>query len=92
MPILLEQIADVEIGPALSRGTAAVDGRPAVVLAVQKQPEANTLELTAQIDLALDDVEQSLPAEMTLHRAGFRQSRFVDTAIGNVGQHLLELW
>ena len=90
VPVLLGQVAHVQVGPALSRGTAAVDARPAVVLAVQKQPEANTLDLTASIDLALDDVERALPAGMTLHRAGFRQARFIDTAIGNVQQHLLE--
>ena len=90
VPVLLGQVAHVQVGPALSRGTAAVDARPAVVLAVQKQPEANTLDLTARIDVALDDVERGLPAGMTLHRAGFRQARFIDTAIGNVQQHLLE--
>lgn len=90
VPVLLGQVAHVQVGPALSRGTAAVDARPAVVLAVQRQPEANTLDLTAQIDLALDDVERALPAGMTLHRSGFRQARFIDTAIGNVQQHLLE--
>ena len=90
VPILLGQVADVQVGAALSRGTAAVDARPAVVLAVQKQPEANTLDLTARIDVALDDVERALPPGMTLHRAGFRQARFIDTAIGNVQTHLLE--
>ncbi len=90
VPILLGQVADVEIGPALSRGTAAIDGRPGVVLAVQKQPTANTLELTVAIDGALDDVERRAPPGMTLHRAGFRQARFIETAIGNVRSHLLE--
>jgi len=90
IPVVLDQIADVRVGAALSRGTAAVDGRPAVVLSVQKQPEANTLTLTDSIDLALDDVERALPEGMTLHRAGFRQARFIDTAIGNVQRHLLE--
>jgi len=90
VPVLLDQVADVTVGPAPSRGTAAVDGRPAVVLSVQKQPEANTLDLTEQIDIALDDVERALPTGMTLQRAGFRQARFIDTAIGNVRLHLAE--
>ena len=90
VPVLLDQVADVQMGPALSRGTAAVDGEPAVVLAVQKQPEANTLDLTVQIDRALDDVERGMPEGLTLHRAGFRQARFIDTAIGNVRTHLIE--
>ena len=90
VPVLLGQVADVQVGAALSRGTAAVDAQPAVVLAVQKQPEANTLALTAHIDTALDDVERALPEGTTLHRAGFRQARFIDTAIGNVRLHLVE--
>ncbi|MFT4975687.1 MAG: CzcA family heavy metal efflux pump [Myxococcota bacterium] len=90
VPVLLDQVADIVVGPALSRGTAAVDGKPSVVLSVQKQPEANTLDLTAEIDIALDDVERALPAGMTLQRAGFRQARFIDTAISNVRLHLAE--
>jgi CzcA family heavy metal efflux pump len=90
VPILLHQVAEIKMGAALARGTAAVDGEPAIVLAVQKQPEANTLALTQRIDEALDSVEASLPAGMTLHRKGFRQSRFISTAIGNVRTHLIE--
>ena len=89
-PVLLNQVADIVVGPAPARGTAAVDALPAVVLAVQKQPEANTLALTAEIDEALDDLERSLPTGVTLHRAGFRQARFIETAIGNVRTHLVE--
>lgn len=89
-PVLLGQVAEVRVGAALSRGTAAVDGTPSVVLAVQRQPEANTLDLTARIDAALDEVERALPQGVTLHRAGFRQARFIETAIGNVQRHLLE--
>ncbi|MFT6230750.1 MAG: CzcA family heavy metal efflux pump, partial [Myxococcota bacterium] len=90
VPILLHQVAEIKMGAALARGTAAVDGEPAIVLAVQKQPEANTLALTQRIDDALDSVQASLPAGMTLHRKGFRQSRFISTAIGNVRTHLIE--
>jgi CzcA family heavy metal efflux pump len=90
VPILLHQVSEIKMGAALARGTAAVDGEPAIVLAVQKQPEANTLALTQRIDDALDSVQASLPAGMTLHRKGFRQSRFISTAIGNVRTHLIE--
>jgi Cu/Ag efflux pump CusA len=62
VPILLHQVAEIKMGAALARGTAAVDGEPAIVLAVQKQPEANTLALTQRIDDALDSVEAFLPA------------------------------
>ena len=90
VPVLLGQVAQVQNGPALSRGTAAVNAEAAVVLAVQKQPEANTLALTERIDAALDDVQRALPEGAVLHRDGFRQARFIETAIGNVQQHLVE--
>jgi len=90
VPVLLRQVAHVHPGPAPSRGTAAVDGEPAVVLAIQKQPAADTLAVTDAIDATLDDVEATLPAGITLHRHGFRQARFIETAIGNVQRHIVE--
>lgn len=89
-PIRLAQVADVRVGPALLRGTAAIDARPAVVLAIQKQPGADTLALTAQIDAALDELGPSLPAGVEIYRQGFRQARFIEVALGNVGKHLIE--
>lgn len=89
-PVLLRDVGDVRFGPAISRGTAAVDGEPAVVLAVQKQPAANTLDLTARIDAALDEIEPTLPEGVSLYRKGFRQSRFIETALRNVTTHIVE--
>ena len=90
VPVQLAQVATLHMGPAPSRGTAAVDAKPAVVLAVQKQLDANTLNLTRQIDRALDDVERAMPNGLTLQRDGFRQARFIETAIRNVRMHLVE--
>jgi CzcA family heavy metal efflux pump len=89
-PVLLRQVAAIRYGPALARGTAAIDGRAAVVLAVQKQPQANTLELSAKIDAALDALAPSLPEGVRLYRKGFRQARFIETALGNVSRHIAE--
>ncbi len=89
-PVRLRQVAAVRPGAALARGTAAVDGEPAVVLAVQKQPEANTLALTAQIDEVLDGLEPALPAGVRLHREGYHQAWFIDIALSNVQRHIVE--
>jgi CzcA family heavy metal efflux pump len=88
--VTIADVADVGFGPALARGTAAVDGEAAVVLAIQKQPAANTLDLTDRIDAVLDDVEKTLPEGITLSRDGFRQSRFIETALSNVTTHIAE--
>src|SRR5688572_14904136 len=61
VPITLDDVAEVRFGEAIRRGEAALDGKHAVVLKVQKQPQTNTLEVTRRLDAALDDIGRSLP-------------------------------
>jgi CzcA family heavy metal efflux pump len=82
--VTLGDLARVKYGEAMRRGAAAVGGQRAVVLKVQKQPQANTLELTARVDAALDEIEASLPPGTALYRKGFRQASFIKVALGNV--------
>jgi len=88
VPVLVQDIADVEVGPALRRGTAAFNGRSGVVLGIQKQPNTNTLELTDDLDRVINDINQSLPEGMTLQTDTFRQSDFIETSIGNLNSAL----
>ncbi len=90
VPIRLGDVAVVRFGAAIRRGAAAVGGESAVVLKVQKQPLVNTLEVTARVDDALDDIARGLPEGMALYRKGFRQADFIRVAIDNVTLHLLE--
>lgn len=83
-PITLDDIADVRFGEAIRRGEAALDGKHAVVLKVQKQPQANTLEVTRRLDAALDQIGASLPKGAALYRKGFRQADFIRVALSNV--------
>lgn len=84
VPILLEDVATIAMGEAIRRGEAAIGGKHAVVLKVQKQPQANTIELTARVDKVLDDVARSLPPGVSLYRKGFRQADFIQVALHNV--------
>ncbi|HYO97909.1 MAG TPA: efflux RND transporter permease subunit, partial [Polyangiaceae bacterium] len=84
VPITLADLAVVQFGETIRRGEAAVDGKHAVVLKVQKQPQANTLEVTRRLDVALDDIAKSLPAGISLYRKGFRQADFIRVALDNV--------
>ncbi|AVJ56673.1 CusA/CzcA family heavy metal efflux RND transporter [Idiomarina sp. OT37-5b] len=88
IPVLVQDIANVEVGPALRRGTAAFNGRSGVVLGIQKQPNTNTLELTDDLDRVINDINQSLPEGMTLQTDTFRQSDFIETSIGNLNSAL----
>ncbi len=84
VPILVEQVAKVDVGPAIRRGEGSSNGEPAVVLGIQKQPGANTLELTARIERELDAIQKTLPAGMVIERNKVRQADFIDTAVHNV--------
>lgn len=84
IPVLLGQVADVRIGGAPKYGDASVNAKPAVVLAVQKQPGANTLELTNRIESELAGMQRTLPRGMKIHSDLFRQADFISIAIENV--------
>jgi CzcA family heavy metal efflux pump len=83
-PILVRHLGEVRVGPALKLGEGSHDGRPAVVIGIQKQPGANTLELTRRLDAELDAIQKTLPAGMEIDRNIFRQSDFIEVAIENV--------
>jgi len=83
-PILLGEVADVRLGAAPQRGTAASQGRPAVVLSVQKSPNTNTLALTTAVDRALDPIMAAAPPGIVLERAVFRQSDFIERSVSNL--------
>jgi len=82
--ILIRDIGTATIAPAPRIGAGSVNGRSAVVLSVQKQPGADTLELTARIDAELDLLQQSLGASVVFERQIFRQADFITVAIDNV--------
>ena len=84
VPVLINDIAEVRIGPKVRFGTASVNAEPAVVITVQKQPGANTLELTRTIDAELDAIQADLPEGVALARDIFRQSDFISLALDNL--------
>jgi CzcA family heavy metal efflux pump len=86
--VLIKDVADVREGGALKRGEGSRSGKPAVIVGVQKQPGANTIELTARLDRELDTLQRELPAGMTIDRKIFRQSDFIEVAVDNVVQAL----
>src|SRR2546428_2480938 len=82
--VLIRDVAEVREGGALKRGEGSRSGRPAVIVGVQKQPGANTLELTARLDRELDALQRELPNGMTIDRRIFRQADFIEVAVRNV--------
>jgi heavy-metal exporter, HME family len=87
--VLLQQVATVRFAPAIARGDAGFNGAPAVILGVQKQPDADTVALTRHIESALAALKPSLPAGMAAPRVTFRQASFIEASIGNLQGKLL---
>ena len=87
VPVRLRQVAEVRFGPGILRGDAGVNGKPAVVVSIQKQPGASTIDLTRRVDEALAEIAPSLPPDVKIVPL-FRQATFIEAAIGNVVEAL----
>ena len=88
MPILLKQFAKVEFAARLKRGDASFMGKPAVILSVQKQPAADTVKLTQQIETALKELNKGLPPGIAVKDVLFKQANFIESSVTNVEEAL----
>jgi len=89
-PVLLRQVARVEFAARVKRGDAGYRGKPAVILSVQKQPGADTVTLTNQIEAVLHVIQNTLPAGISVTNVQFRQANFIEASIGSLTRALLE--
>ena len=87
-PILLKQVAVVKFAPAFKRGDGGFAGKPAVIVSVQKQPNADSIALTRQIEQALDSLAKRLPPGISTPQVSFRQADFIDASIANLQEAL----
>jgi len=83
-PVLLGQVARVAEAPQVKRGDAAVNGRPAVLLIIAKQPGADTRKLTDDVTRSLEELRPSLPSDIRLNPELYQQKTFIDLSIRNV--------
>lgn len=90
-PVMLEDIADIDIGAKTPRlGVASEKGKAAVLMTVTKQPNTSTTELTDKLDLSIDDLRKNLPQDVKVSTDIFRQERFINNSISNVEKSLYE--
>lgn len=90
-PITLADVARVQVGAKAPKlGLASERGKPAVLVTVTKQPNTNTLELTERVDESIRDLQRTLPGDVRVSTDIFRQSRFIESSIGNIRSALLE--
>ena len=89
-PVLVRDLAVVREGAAVKRGDGSHNARPAVIIGIQKQPGANTLELTERIDATLGEIQLGLPPGMRIQQNLFRSADFIQQALNNLFTALLE--
>jgi len=87
-PVLLAEVARVAEAAQAKRGDAAVNGRPAVMLTISKQPGADTRKLTEDVVRALDELKPSLPPDLRINADVYQQRTFIDLSIQNVVEAL----
>jgi CzcA family heavy metal efflux pump len=88
--VRLSDVAEVRIGHAPKMGYASGNAKPAIILSVSKQPNANTIDLTKRIEQNLSELRQILPADIVIDTGIFRQADFINTSINNVQHALIE--
>ncbi|MGB4017166.1 efflux RND transporter permease subunit [Petrimonas mucosa] len=89
-PVVVSDVADLVIGSAVKYGFASENGEPAVIMAISKQPNVNTLKVTEKIEKNLAEIEKSLPTDVVLNTRIFRQADFIEASVNNVRSALLE--
>lgn len=89
-PVVVSDVAEIVIGSAVKMGYASQNAQPAVILAISKQPNINTLSVTENIERQLTEIQQSLPADVRMDTKIFRQADFIEASIRNVGNALIQ--
>lgn len=83
-PVLLKQVAELKFGGPIKRGDGSLNGKPAVILSIEKQPGTNTITLTKEITTALEDIKKSIPKDVKINTEVFQQKHFIENSLTNV--------
>ncbi|MBD2195887.1 MULTISPECIES: efflux RND transporter permease subunit [Calothrix] len=88
-PVKISDVADVKIGAAIKRGDGSFNGKQAVIVTINKQPQADTPTVTSAIEQAITEIKAALPKDIQV-TATFRQENYIDASIENVRAALIE--
>jgi HME family heavy-metal exporter len=86
--ILLKQVAEVKLTPAFKRGDAGYNDHAAVILSVQKQPTADSVKVTREVERAVKELSNNLPEGIEQPEFLFRQADFIENSLNNVKEAL----
>lgn len=87
-PVLLKQVAEVKFGGPIKRGDGSFNGKPAVILSIEKQPGSSTLTVTDEALKAIEEIKASLPTNIHINTDVFQQKNFIINSINNVEEAL----
>lgn len=90
VPVRIGDVAEIKIRPKVKIGDGSMNGKPAIIMTVMKQPNTNTLALTNEIDAAMIDMEKNLPKDVHINTKIFRQADFIKASISNIQKTLYE--
>jgi len=88
-PIQLNQVARVTFAPAIKRGDAGLNGQPAVILGIQKQPDADTVKLTEKVEAAIEELKKGMPPGMGEPKVTMRQATFIESSVNTLRGKLI---
>ena len=96
-PIRLGDVADVQIGFPSPIGDAIIanradgqearTGKPGLLLIVEKQPTGNTLQVTRNVEKALEDLKPGLEG-VEIDPTIFRPASFIERSLSNLSEAL----
>ena len=89
-PVMLSDVARVEIGAARKMGYGSVSNREGIIISISKQPNINTLKVTRAIEKSLEEISRSLPEDIVIDSHVFQQADFIQASVSNVGRALIE--
>lgn len=88
-PVKISDVADVQIGAAIKRGDGSFNGQKAIIVMINKQPQADTPTVTRAIEQAMSEIQAGLPKDVKVTPT-FRQENYIDSSIENVREALIE--
>lgn len=90
LPVLVRDVGSVRLGAEYKVGDSSTFGQPSVILIVNKEPRANGLTTTEAVDAALDELRPAIPPDVVMDATLFRQSDFIETAIANISEAMIQ--
>jgi len=87
-PMRIKDVAEVTYDYAPPIGDAIINGRLGLLLIVEKQPWANTLDVTRNVEKAMAELKPAM-GEVEYDTTIFRPATFIERALGNLSHSML---